>query len=144
MRRLSCAGAVEVPKLCAIVLTRSLATGVDSIYNYISTSRTVRAPNRRLTRPRSHNPQAVTGECQPTRQAQWSHGCASDDKTRQCTYQRFVEALVLRLTLSCTRRRHNPHSSAAAGWTWLRAQGGCFDFSRACVPICEAMSPRES
>ena len=30
--RLSCAGAVEVPKLCAIVLTRSLATGVDSIY----------------------------------------------------------------------------------------------------------------
>ena len=67
-------------------------------------------------------------ECQPTRQAQWSHECASDDKTRQCTYQRFVEALVLRLTLSCTRRRPSPHSSAAAGWTWLRAQRGCVDF----------------
>ena len=60
------------------------------------------------------------------------------------SYQRFVEALVLRLTLSCTRRRPSPHSSAAAGWTWLRAQRGCFDFSRACVPICDAMSPRKS
>ena len=78
-------------------------------------------------------------ECQPTRQAQWSHECASDDKTRPGTYQRFVEALVLRVTLSCTRRRPSPHSSAAAGWTWLRAQPGCFDFSRTCVPICDAL-----
>ena len=37
---------------------------------YLSTSRTVGAPNHRLTRPRSHNPQAVTVEYQPTRQAQ--------------------------------------------------------------------------
>ena len=88
----------------------------------------MRAPNRRLTRPRSHNRQAVTVECQPTRQAQWSHECASDDKTRPGTYQRFVEALVLRVTLFCTRRRPSPRLSAAVGRVTITRWRGCFDF----------------
>ena len=83
-------------------------------------------------------------ECQPTRQAQWSHGCASNDKTRQYTYQRFVEALVLRMTLSCTRRRPSPHLSAAAGWTFGVAYLAVLIFHAHACRFCDAMSPRKS
>ena len=74
----------------------------------------------------------------------WSHKCASDDKTRQCTYQRFVEALVLRLTLSCTRRRPSPHLSAAAGRCPDARNLAVLISAHVCVPICDAMSPRKS